>query len=236
MGCSAWPDGCPRNRLTELLARVVVDAVLVVVEGVNDQENLGAIFRNAAAFGAGAVFLDPTCADPLYRRTRPGLARPRAEGPVRPSGTLAGVAQSVAGRRVHIARPHALAGGGERREVSSQLEGARWRSSLGPKGLALAPPPLGCAGQVRVPWLPGSTRSMSPRPRRWRCTVSPRSTKARTGRNARPVKGAIVKGPAQRGSPVRTVLGPLASRQDLTSIRRLRSPAVRPWQRRATQT
>ena len=43
--------------------------LVVVVEAVNDQENLGAIFRNAAAFGAGAVLLCPTCADPLYRRT-----------------------------------------------------------------------------------------------------------------------------------------------------------------------
>ena len=43
--------------------------LLVVIEGVNDQENLGAIFRNAAAFGAGGVLLDPTCADPLYRRS-----------------------------------------------------------------------------------------------------------------------------------------------------------------------
>ena len=42
---------------------------VVVVEGVNDHENLGAIFRNAAAFGAGAVLLDPTCCDPLYRRS-----------------------------------------------------------------------------------------------------------------------------------------------------------------------
>ncbi len=40
----------------------------VVIEGVNDHENLGAIFRNAAAFAVGAVVLDPTCADPLYRR------------------------------------------------------------------------------------------------------------------------------------------------------------------------
>jgi tRNA G18 (ribose-2'-O)-methylase SpoU len=40
----------------------------VAVEGVNDHENLGAIFRNAAAFGVGAVLLDPTCCDPLYRR------------------------------------------------------------------------------------------------------------------------------------------------------------------------
>ena len=43
--------------------------LVVVVEGVNDHENLGAIFRNSAAFGAGAVLLDPTSCDPLYRRS-----------------------------------------------------------------------------------------------------------------------------------------------------------------------
>jgi tRNA G18 (ribose-2'-O)-methylase SpoU len=43
-------------------------SALLVVEGVNDHENLGALFRNAAAFGVGGVLLDPTCADPLYRR------------------------------------------------------------------------------------------------------------------------------------------------------------------------
>jgi tRNA G18 (ribose-2'-O)-methylase SpoU len=41
----------------------------VIVEGVNDHENLGAIFRNAAALGAQAVLLDPSCCDPLYRRS-----------------------------------------------------------------------------------------------------------------------------------------------------------------------
>ncbi|HVA76077.1 MAG TPA: RNA methyltransferase [Acidimicrobiales bacterium] len=41
----------------------------VVVEGINDHENLGAIFRNAAALGGGAVLLDPTSCDPLYRRS-----------------------------------------------------------------------------------------------------------------------------------------------------------------------
>jgi tRNA G18 (ribose-2'-O)-methylase SpoU len=52
-----------------------VDVVLrgarrvLVLEGVNDHENLGALFRNAAAFGVDAVLLDPTTADPLYRRT-----------------------------------------------------------------------------------------------------------------------------------------------------------------------
>lgn len=42
---------------------------VVVLEGVKDHENLGSIFRSAAAFGAGAVLLDATCADPLYRRS-----------------------------------------------------------------------------------------------------------------------------------------------------------------------
>jgi tRNA G18 (ribose-2'-O)-methylase SpoU len=43
--------------------------MVVILEGLNDHENIGAIFRNAAAFGASAVLLDPSCGDPLYRRS-----------------------------------------------------------------------------------------------------------------------------------------------------------------------
>src|SRR5689334_5875421 len=43
--------------------------LLAVVEGVNDHENLGALFRNAAAFGVDGILLGPRCADPLYRRS-----------------------------------------------------------------------------------------------------------------------------------------------------------------------
>src|SRR5262249_44635601 len=42
---------------------------LAVLEGVGDHENLGALFRNAAAFGVDGVLLGPGCADPLYRRS-----------------------------------------------------------------------------------------------------------------------------------------------------------------------
>jgi tRNA G18 (ribose-2'-O)-methylase SpoU len=41
---------------------------LLVLEAVNDHENIGALFRNGAAFGVDGVVLDPTTADPLYRR------------------------------------------------------------------------------------------------------------------------------------------------------------------------
>jgi tRNA G18 (ribose-2'-O)-methylase SpoU len=43
--------------------------VLAVLEGVGDHENLGALFRNAAALGVDGVLLGPGCADPLYRRS-----------------------------------------------------------------------------------------------------------------------------------------------------------------------
>jgi tRNA G18 (ribose-2'-O)-methylase SpoU len=43
--------------------------LLAVLEGLNDHENLGAIARSAAALGVDGLLLDPTCADPLYRRS-----------------------------------------------------------------------------------------------------------------------------------------------------------------------
>jgi tRNA G18 (ribose-2'-O)-methylase SpoU len=57
----------PRSRpLGDILAG---SRTVAVLEAVNDLENLGALFRNAAAFAVDAVLLDPTCADPLYRRS-----------------------------------------------------------------------------------------------------------------------------------------------------------------------
>lgn len=41
---------------------------VVVLEGLGDASNVGAIFRNALAFGVGAAFLSPGTADPLYRK------------------------------------------------------------------------------------------------------------------------------------------------------------------------
>jgi tRNA G18 (ribose-2'-O)-methylase SpoU len=51
------------------VADVVADArTVAVLEGVNDHENLGSIFRNAAGLGVDAVVFGTGCADPLYRR------------------------------------------------------------------------------------------------------------------------------------------------------------------------
>ena len=42
---------------------------VIALEGVNDHENIGAIFRGAAGLGAQALLFGAGCADPLYRRT-----------------------------------------------------------------------------------------------------------------------------------------------------------------------
>jgi len=59
--------------LVERPAPVPIDEVseraraIVALEDVADPDNVGGIFRNAAAFGA-AVLLSPRCGDPLYRK------------------------------------------------------------------------------------------------------------------------------------------------------------------------
>ena len=42
---------------------------IVMLESINDHENLGAIARTARGLGVDALLLDPTCADPFYRRS-----------------------------------------------------------------------------------------------------------------------------------------------------------------------
>jgi len=51
-----------------LLAGLPSRALALALIGVANHDNMGGLFRNAAAFGAGAVLLDPSCCDPLYRK------------------------------------------------------------------------------------------------------------------------------------------------------------------------
>lgn len=44
-------------------------ATILCLESISNIDNIGALFRIAAAFGVAAVLLDETCHDPLYRKS-----------------------------------------------------------------------------------------------------------------------------------------------------------------------
>jgi tRNA G18 (ribose-2'-O)-methylase SpoU len=61
--------GCLAIAERPVAPRMPDDARLVVVlVDLVDVDNLGAMARNAAAFGADAILLSPRCADPFYRK------------------------------------------------------------------------------------------------------------------------------------------------------------------------
>jgi tRNA G18 (ribose-2'-O)-methylase SpoU len=58
----------PLPDAASLLAACGPRALVVVLFGTANHDNLGGVFRNAAGFGADAVLLDAQCCDPLYRK------------------------------------------------------------------------------------------------------------------------------------------------------------------------
>lgn len=146
--------------------------LVLVVEGVNDHENLGALFRNAAAFGVGAVVLDPSAADPLYRRSvRVSVGHvlrvpfARAESWPADLGVLRG-----AGFRLVALTPRgdvpvdelgevpggAGAGGGIGRRADGTPRGERWALMVGAEGDGLSEAALSAADvTARIPMVAG---------------------------------------------------------------------------------
>jgi len=126
-GCLALVWRPPPTPVEQVIAGT---NTLVVLDGVANADNVGGIFRNVAAFGAGGVLIGPTSCDPLYRkaiRTSMGaalqvpfarcsgeewpgaLARARAAGfaivaltPRAPCEPLDEIAERLRGRRVAI--------------------------------------------------------------------------------------------------------------------------------------
>lgn len=144
-----------RAAAPDLVALARSARVLAVTEGVNDHENLGALFRNAAALGVDGVLLGPRCADPLYRRSvRVSMGHvlrvPFAELPGAWPASL-GVLRA-AGLRVAALTPASDAVP----LASAGLHGARVALLLGAEGSGLTDGALAAADmRVRIPMAPG---------------------------------------------------------------------------------
>jgi len=64
-GCLAAAHRRREAGLREILG---TRGTIVAAEDLTDAENVGSLFRNALALGAGGVLLSPRCCDPLYRK------------------------------------------------------------------------------------------------------------------------------------------------------------------------
>ena len=148
----AVADRAPPPDLAALLRR---RRLLAVLEGVNDHENLGALFRNAAALGVDGVLLGPRCADPLYRRS----VRVSMGHVLRvPFAALPGPWPAVAGRlRAAGLRVAALTPAPDAVPLAAAgLGSERVALLLGAEGPGLSAEALAAADvRVRIPMAPG---------------------------------------------------------------------------------
>ena len=64
-GCLALARRPPIATIDSWLER---EGVLLALEAVGNPDNVGGLFRTAAAFGASGIFVSPSTADPLYRK------------------------------------------------------------------------------------------------------------------------------------------------------------------------
>ena len=129
---------------------------LLVLEAVNDHENIGSLFRNAAAFGVDAVVLDPTSADPLYRRsTRVSLGHVLRVPFARVAdGTWGDWLASIASTGIEAV---ALTPAADAEPLGSLVAAAPERVALlvGAEGPGLSEAALRSARRVRIPQAPG---------------------------------------------------------------------------------
>ena len=134
-----------------LLESLPKDALILVLYGIGNHDNMGGLFRNAAAFGAAAILLDATCCDPLYRkaiRVSVGAAL------LVPFARFTGEADAIRVLENHRFEALALSPSGA--ETLSQVGPAhRTALILGTEGTGLPPEVLACCRTARIAMAPG---------------------------------------------------------------------------------
>lgn len=148
-GALALVSRLPLRPVAEILegARCVV-----VLEGINDHENLGAITRSASALGADAIVLDPTCADPLYRRAVRVSMGEVLHVPFTRSTDWPGALHLLAGAGFTLV---ALTPSPEALAIDELERPPRVALLLGAEGPGLSATALAAATTVRIPIRPG---------------------------------------------------------------------------------
>lgn len=129
------------------LAGLGPEAIVVCLFGIGNHDNMGGVFRNAAAFGADAVLLDADCCAPLYRkaiRVSVGAAL------VTPFARFSRADDPLAILEGAGFQPLALSPSGDEILARTRIEG-RVAVLLGSEGPGLSPALMARARTVRIP-------------------------------------------------------------------------------------
>jgi tRNA G18 (ribose-2'-O)-methylase SpoU len=156
-GCLAIGERPPALDVASWWRQAAPSGLVVAAERVGNADNLGALFRNALAFGAGGILLSPGCCDPLYRKSirvsmGAALRLPYAVDEQWPRSLLG---LRDAGVRILAMTPHSPA-----RELDDALASAGGESPMallvGHEGDGLTEDAMDAAGeQVRIALRPG---------------------------------------------------------------------------------
>ncbi|WEX07959.1 RNA methyltransferase [Chelativorans sp. AA-79] len=129
-----------------LIARLPDRALVVALGGIANHDNMGAIFRNAAAFGADAVLLDSDCCDPLYRKAIRVSVGAALKIPFAKGGSASSLIGALEAGGFEVL---ALSPGG-RREIGSIERAPRTALLLGTEGPGLSAELLQRLPSVRI--------------------------------------------------------------------------------------
>ncbi len=133
----------------DLLASLGDRALVLALSGIANHDNMGGLFRNAAAFGVDAVILDETCCDPLYRKA---IRVSVGASLILPYATMEG--DLVTGLAAAGLEPLALSPGGDC-DLVDLVPPSRAAVILGAEGPGLSAEILSRARGIRIPMAAG---------------------------------------------------------------------------------
>jgi tRNA G18 (ribose-2'-O)-methylase SpoU len=126
-------------------------ALVVGLVGIANHDNMGGLFRNAAAFGADAVLIDETCCDPLYRKA----IRVSVGAALTTPFARAGSAEALTGRLAAAGFDIlALTPSGDA-DLADAAAGPRVAALFGAEGPGLPAAAMAWAQAVRIPMAGG---------------------------------------------------------------------------------
>ena len=126
-------------------------ARLLAAIGIANHDNLGALLRNAAAFGIDLVVLDATCCDPLYRKAIRVSVGAALTLPIAFADDGITMLRALAAHHVQVLALSPSAGG----DITSVVPSRRSALLVGSEGAGLPPDILAACNSLRITMAPG---------------------------------------------------------------------------------